>query len=666
MSAEPNAEVAAAAAVGIRVELFGPPRVVMAGGEPVAVNSRKARALLFYLAAHANQKLSRAKLAGLLWDRVPDHQARKSLRQALVDLTSALGPAAGAIDASRETLRVRMDRVETDLLDLRRSEVVDPARYARPFLEGVEGLTESFDEWLYHERPAMTDLVRVWHEDRIENLTEGKAPASERMQAARQLLAFDPAHERTWRVLIRALAEVGDIGQALREYRACEGALKRILDAAPSEETAALGQEIGRRTPAGFLSRATGAALAPPPPAAGVVGRQASLAVLPLIKLSTESTTTFLANGLLEGIIHVLSGIGDLFVISRGSVLKYATGDIEPREVGLELGVRYILSGTISSYGHKVAIYLELAESASGQVLWTDRLRIEAEDLFDVQEAVASDVVGAIAPSVRANELARALRKPPESMTAYDLLLQALDKLYSLDRRAFEDAGRLFRQSMDLDAGFAAVRSHAATWHSFRVGQGWAENPAEDSQKAAELSNAALMLDHNDAVALAIQGQVLSFTRRDYDRARGYLDRALSVGPSCHMAWTLSSATHGWTGDGVKAVEHAERALSISPFDPFAFFAEHMLSQGHYVAGDFEKAIFWGRRAADRNSRLTSNLRTLTGALVAAGEFAEAEEIVAQLRDIEPNFDLDRFEARTPFRADIRDVHIDRLRRAGL
>lgn len=650
----------------LRVELFGEPRLLDRRGETIVVSSRKALALLAILATNRNQRVPRSKIAGLLWDRVPEQQARKSLRQALADLGAALGPASHAIEATRDSIRLLARDVSTDLEDLSRRDVVDATAYTSTFLAGFDGLTESLGEWLYQERTAKAELVRKWHEDRIADLLEQDAPATARVGAARQLLAFDAAHERAWRVLIRGLAELGDVGQALREYKSCEMALRRFLDAEPSDETKALRTEIGRKAPGGVRIAASATPPQRPIELIGGPGRQASIAVLPLLQLSSESRIPFLANGLLEGIIHVLSGIGDLFVISRGSVVKYAGASVEPRDAGLELGVQYILSGTISGYGRKVSIYLELSESTTGQVLWTERMRINAIDMFAVQEAVASEVVSAIAPSVRANELARARRKPPSSLTAYDLLLQALDKLYTLERKAFDDAGKLFRRSMKLDAGFAAARSHAATWHNFRVGQGWASDPVADSSKAAELSNAALMLDHNDAIALAIQGQVLSFTRRDYDRARTFLDRAVRVGPSCHLAWSLSSATHGWTGDGAKAIEHAERALRISPFDPFAYFAEHMLSQGHYVSRDFDKAIFWARRAADRNSRLTSNLRTLSAALVAAGERQEAQRVVQRLQAIEPNFDLDRFEARTPFRSDIREEHVERLREAGL
>ena len=189
---------------------------------------------------------------------------------------------------------------------------------------------------------------------------------------------------------------------------------------------------------------------------------------------------------------------------------------------------------------------------------------------------------------------------------------------------------------------------------------------AADPAAAARLAGEALERDHNDAVALAIQGQTLSFTRRDYSAARYFLDRAIAVGPSASLAWTLSSTTHGSTGDGESAVAHAMRGLQLSQRDPFVFFTEHMVSQGHYVAGDFAEAVRWGRKAHASNPMLTSNLCTLAAALVMQGDLKTARDVASQVLKLQPDFSLRRFLARTPFSQSIRDVHGERLRMAGL
>jgi tetratricopeptide (TPR) repeat protein len=238
--------------------------------------------------------------------------------------------------------------------------------------------------------------------------------------------------------------------------------------------------------------------------------------------------------------------------------------------------------------------------------------------------------------------------------------------LYQLRLETFDRARGLLQQAMASDPSYAPAYSHAATWHMFRIGQGWTTDIVADADEAARCAASALDRDPNDAVALAIHGQMLSFTRRDYDWALQFLDRAIAVSPSCHMAWTLSSTTAGWMGDGERAVAHASRAMQLSPLDPFAFFTEHMLAQGHYVKGDFEQAIAWGRRAASHNSMLTSNLRTLAAALVAHGDIDAAHDVARRVLVLDPDFRLKTFAARSAMSQRVLEIHIPRLRAAGL
>lgn len=391
-----------------------------------------------------------------------------------------------------------------------------------------------------------------------------------------------------------------------------------------------------------------------------------SIAVLPFHLQHPDDEGAWFAEGVIEGIIHVLSGIGDLFVIGRGTSRAYTGRDADPRLVGRELGVRYVLGGSLRRAGGQLRISTELADAASGAVIRSARHDGVMADLFDMQDRIAGEVVASIAPAVREQELTRAMRKHPDSMTGYDLVLQALDLLYRLEREPFDRARGLLQQAMAHDPGYAPAYSHAATWHTFRIGQGWSPNVEDDSAEAARCARAALERDRNDAVALAIHGQVLSYTRRDYGAALHFLDRAIAVGPSCHLAWAYSSATRGWLGDGPRAVEHARRALRLSPRDPFAFFTEHLLSQAYYVSGEYGEAVAWGRRAAARNGLLTSNLRTLAASLAALGDLEGAQEVARRLLAVEPAFRLGSFAARTPMGREVLEPLIPRLRAAGL
>lgn len=659
------------AVAGLQIALLGRLRVHGASGQSLLPNARKTQGLLAILSLSIGRPVRRSRVAGLLWDRVTDEQARNSLRQAVAELVDVLAPSGhAAIEAGREDILLRASCCRTDLSAIEAAMQGEAEEWPRPagaLLEEMDGISASFDHWLAQERSRIENRLRDGFEARIERLCRTDASAERRIAAAKDLLAFDPTHERAWRLIIAELGRLGDMGQALREYARCEQTLRRLLDAEPSAETQALRQRLKR---AGAVPPVP----AQPPPASGTTApvpeepseRQASIAVLPFTVAPEGAEASFLASGLAEGIIQMLSGIGDLIVISRGSTLAYAGRVADPRVVGRELRVRYALQGHVSAIGGKLRVYAELSETATGRVVRAHRHDATPAEVFALQDEVSAAIVAAIAPSVKAHDLAKARRKPPNSLNAYDLLLSGLDLLYQLDRAPFEQAGEMLRRAIALDPGFAAPYSHLATWHNFRTAQGWTPAAATDREGAAQLSAQALQLDHNDAVALAIQGQVLSFTRRDYIGARQFLDRAIMVGPSCPMAWVLSSATHGWTGDGATAVEHAERALRISPFDPFAFFIEHMISQGHYVAGDHEAAVEWGRRAVARNARLTSNLRTLAAALVATGRKEAARAVAARVMQIEPGFRLGHFASRTPFEPGIRAIHVARLREAGL
>lgn len=647
---------------GVRISVLGPLRAESDASPCLLPSSRKARAILGYVALAGGRAVRRTTLAGLLWDRVPERQARNNLRQALSDLTLSLAASGREIvSATRDELRFRASEATVDVLTLEAGSELplsivggEPAQ----LLQDLDDLSRSFDEWLAAERTRTENRVRKVLESRLDRLMSAGAPALERLLAARALVASDPAHERAWRASMQALSEMGDVGQALREYRACEESLRRLLAASPSAETRAFREALrGGSLPAS----ATG----PRPPEAAPE-RRASIAVLPLAAPPSDEVSRLVADGIAEGVIHTLSRIGDLLVIARGTSMTYAGRVNDPREVGRDLGVRYVVSGRIAERSGRRRAYVELVEAASGRVIRTDRFDLKLAELFEIQDRIAAEIATTLAPTVRLEELERARRQPPGSLSAYEALLRGLDHMYVLERETFEEGGRLLRRAVDIDPGYAAARSHSAAWRNFRVAQGWSPAPRTDADLAAHEADAALARDGSDVVALAMKGQTLSFAHRDYRGARAHLDRALEAGPSFPMAWALSSATHGWTGDGRLAVEHASQALRLSPQDPFAFFAEHMLSQGHYVAGDYPEAVRWGRRAAARNPRLTSNLRTLAAALVASGDRDGAREVAGRVLRVEPSFSLRRFVARTPFCEELRDLHASRLRAAGL
>jgi tetratricopeptide (TPR) repeat protein len=287
-------------------------------------------------------------------------------------------------------------------------------------------------------------------------------------------------------------------------------------------------------------------------------------------------------------------------------------------------------------------------------------------DLFNLQDRITEDIVKTIAPRVREQELKRALRKHPQTMTAYDLVLQALELLNSLEYPRFALARGLLQRAMTIDPTYAPAFSHAAWWHSYRIGQEWSRDMAMDAREAVRLAETALKLDPSDALALAVYGHEQSYLRKNYAAALDYFGQALEACPNLALAWTLKAVTLCFIGDGPGALEAANRGLRLSPIDQQVYFAEHILAQAHYMNGDFDEAVIWSERAARHNPHLMSNLRTLIASLVACDRMEEAREAARRHCELSPHFSLAAWAERTPMVEKVVRPRLEMLRKAGL
>ncbi|MDB5370844.1 MAG: adenylate/guanylate cyclase protein [Roseomonas sp.] len=391
-----------------------------------------------------------------------------------------------------------------------------------------------------------------------------------------------------------------------------------------------------------------------------------SVAVLPFRKGSADPEEAFAADGIMEGIVHTLAGLDGLFVISRSSTMGYAGLAVDVRAVGQELGVRYVLQGSLRRAGGRLRIATELSEAETGAVVRADLHEGAMAELFDLQDRISAQVVTALAPSIRERELRRVMRKHPESLTAYDLVLQGLNELRQMDRASFARAHGLLLQAVAADPGYAPAYSNIAWWHVFRIAQGWSTDTDADRAEATRAAAAAIARDRADALALALQGLAAAYAERDFGSAMLILDRALAAGPNCALAWACAGALSCWTGDGPNAVARAERGLRLSPLDPFVFYYEHILSQAHHTNGTFEEAAAWGRRSAAHNPWHVPTFRTLAASLVACGRREEAFDFAQRVLELEPGFRLSALAARTPLREPGCTTFIRRLREAGL
>lgn len=430
-------------------------------------------------------------------------------------------------------------------------------------------------------------------------------------------------------------------------------------------EAASLLRTVPRR---GYVLEAEPRAEAPPPPHAPprLVETRPSIAVTPFRKWHAAEADAWFEDGIAEGIVHVLSGLPGLFVASRGAALALSDRLADPRAVGRELGVRYVLSGGVQRAASRIRITTELAETESGAVLRADRHEGEADDLFALQDRISAEVVTAIAAPLRENELARALRKPPSSLTAYDLVLRALDALRTLERESFDRGLVLLQQAVAADRGYALPLSYLGVAVIIRLAQGWSEDAPADGRIAAAQAEAALRLDPRDALAMTARGYAAGYVDRELEAARHLLDRAVETSPSLALAWTIGSLVRCWTDEGEAAVAWGGHGTRLARLDPFGWFHEHVLGQAHWVAGGHDEAVQWTRRSLFAEPRHRPAWRVLIAALVAKGEAAEARTAAERLMALEPGFRLATMAARTPLRASVRDRFLGLLRHAGL
>jgi TolB-like protein len=636
-----------------RFELDGP-------GGPVDLGSKKLCGLVAYLACTG--AVPRERLMSLLWGTHFEVQARQNLRKALSRIRNLLGDNIFTGDDVMVGFRasaISSDAAQFETLIAEKSPASLTAAadlYRDAFLADLSIPDEPWVDWMRAQRARyesllVNALIRIAESE----LQEGNPERA--LEAANRAAGVDNLREDAHRLAIRALAAAGRKSEALRKFDVLAALLRAELKTEPDASTKALADEIRQPLPK-VSAEARGEADGP-----AVSSELPSIAVLPFLSLGADQQSDYFGDGIVEDIVVSLGSLSELFVISRGSTLSFRGKEPDPREVGRALGVRYVVGGTVRRSGNRLRIFVELCDTETGNAIWSDRTEAPLGDLFDIQDSCSESVAGRIAPYIRSSELKRALRKRPESMTAYDCVLQALDHVHR--DATFDRAGEFFQQAIDKEPTFALPYAWAGWWRSVLIRQGWSRDPVADWTLAAQMSSKAIDLDPSNALGLASYGHLKSFLQRDFDGAELFLDSAVKSCPSGPIAWVLGSFTQSYRGRGDEAVRRAMQALKLSPLDRGRFYCHLALGLGHYVAGRYEEAVKWGKLSTAENPGFTSTLRYLASAHAAAGEMDEAKKVAAEVMAREPSFRLAGY--MIPFQdKELNDLHRARLREAGL
>jgi TolB-like protein/class 3 adenylate cyclase/Tfp pilus assembly protein PilF len=394
-----------------------------------------------------------------------------------------------------------------------------------------------------------------------------------------------------------------------------------------------------------------------------------SIAVLPFQNMSGDPDQEYFADGMVEEIITGLSRIRWLFVIARNSSFTYKGKAVDVKQVGRELGVRYLLEGSVRKSVNRIRIVGQLIDAASGAHLWADRFEGAIEDVFELQDQMTASVLGAIGPRLRQAEIERARRKPTESLDAYDLLLRGLANAIKRTREGTEEALRLFYKAVDLDPDFAAAYAAAASCFSTRKAFGWVIDREQEVAEARRLARRAVQLGKDDANVLSSAGYVLAYVARDLDDGAAFIDRALLINPNLAFGWFASGWVKVFLGEPDRAIEHFAHAMRLNPIDPGLFSMQAGMAHAHFFAGRYDDALAWAKMALREHPVISHPaLRVAAASCALAGRDEEAKRLMARLLEIDPVLRTSNLQyVLAPYRQpEYTAKYAEALRKAGL
>src|SRR5262245_40375833 len=392
-----------------------------------------------------------------------------------------------------------------------------------------------------------------------------------------------------------------------------------------------------------------------------------SIAVLPFQNMSGDSEQEYFVDGLVEDIITALSRTKALFVIARNSSFTYKGKAVDIKQVGRELGVRYVLEGSVRRAGNRLRITGQLIDATMGSHLWADRFEGSVEDLFELQDQVTSRVVGAIEPELEQAEIERARRKPTRDLQAYDYYLRGMANLYAQSREGAKEALAHFHKAADLDAAFALPLAHASRCYVQRKAYGWTVDRDQEMAEAGRLARRALELDRKDPRVLASAGYTLAHVCGRLEEGADLLDQAVDLDPNYAIAWTWRANTKAWLGARTSVIEDYARALRLSPLDPLAFLAQDGLARAHFLAGRYDDALAWAEKLLRLRPHHLPTLMICMASLGLAGRIAEAQKAYETYRQFAPTVRISNIRERTATRSE-EDIEklVAGLRLAGM
>lgn len=667
---------------------------MLADGEPCVIGSR-ALDVLTALVERRDRVVSKNELLELAWPGLMVEENNLSVQ--ISALRKLLGPETIATVTGRGYQFVRTCDAEPDRADL--YSAIQTERVPRRLLALVCaelhpcGENGSAHAWRQSRGPLIEASLAAFAGEAIEitaertllvfasavdavawsvDLQERLAHASDRV----------PSMALPMRVVVTAQEVVFDKGKLVGDPFAASEPARRSAPAGEVCVTSAVRSLVGNRIAADFVEIEGTAAMGPGPQLWRVRRRaldpsqaepsprllwnhRPTVAVLPF-DCGGEPGDTYFGDGITEEIITALSMNRAFLVVARDSSLRFRDPSGSTVRAAVELGVRYVITGTVRRFDRRLRIHVKLTDAEADRIIWSERFDGNDEDLFLFQSQIASRTSAAIDPRVHEAELARVHLKPTEHFGAYDCVLRGLSLLFDVGTGDFETAGDYFRRAIELDPAYAQAHGHLARWHSLRAGDGRVVSPTADREAAEFHSQRAIALDPRDAWNLAIAGHIQSFLRKRFGVAMELFDQALGINPNCALAWARSGTTLAYLGRGEEALERVRNAMRLSPFDQHAFYFNTTNGIASIVLGRYDEAVVWLSRARRLNPRYRASVRMLIAAHSLAGEATEARELATAFLAEEPSFRTSSFAQWYPLQMPHLARVLDGLHASGL
>lgn len=623
-------------------------------GDPVDLRSKKARALLAYLAVENRRPATRERLAALLWGGTPDDRARHNVRQALSMIRKICGP---IVRSDGEALQIDSAACAIDVVEFERlatgkdSEALSSCLdlYRGELVEGLQPSALEFQEWLRDAREGLR--ARACDAcDRLTAMLIDRQATADAMTVLGRRLVLDPACEPAHRKLMELLAGSGRRSDALRQYQLCVDALERHLGADPSPETTAAYRAILSVDESDIAPTAARLPAAPASPNSDAP----TVAVLPFDNLSGDDQAYFV-DGMTEDITTALSCFHSLQVIARGSSFVYRGRDVPEHEIAAALGAQFLVRGSVQRAGRRVRINVRLLDAPRGRSVWGHRYDRELEDVFEVQDEITATVVSTIAGRVEDAQLSRVRSAPVERLEAHDILLRGK---YHHHRFTAEDCKTcidMFGRAIERDPGYAVA--HA--WLACGLGQAMVFR-LDEHAKLVDRSQAAaergLELDENDSECHRVLAQVF-LIRGDLERSLHHQERALFLNPNddrsvCAMGEILTFAGRPEEGE-----QWVRKSIRLNPYHPQRSWSHLARALLHLHRYD-EALRVWDQIGRPRVDDLANSV----AASVRLGEPSDVARRMRALRIAFPDFEPDSFVKSLPYgRAEDRNLVLDAL-----